>query len=54
MVNIFYFIYIYDKYVFLFTFMINIYIFIYIYDKYIFFCLEIGQKLVSGDKTTSF
>ena len=54
MINIYFFIYIYDKYIFLFTFMINIYFFIYIYDKYFFFLLEIGQKLVSGDKMMSF
>ena len=33
--------------------MVNIFYFIYIYGKYIFW-LEIGQKWVSGDKTTSF
>ena len=33
--------------------MVNIFYFIYIYGKYIFW-LKIGQKWVSGDKTTSF
>ena len=45
MINIFYFIYINDEYIFLFTFMINIYIFFYIYDKYIFFLVGDRAKI---------